>query len=204
VKNQEDMMQSRLCLVLFALFIAGCAAPGFPPQTAKETVKVPADRGIEVGLAPNTFEVAEVEFHVAKESIPVLITKRAKEEMPDGEIMDAEIEYHGGVLYYEVTAKVRGQEQEVMFTAGGKVHRWELAVSPDAVPPKIMERAMKALPDAKLKKCEQILDGSQDLIEYHFKMVKDNMKYKIVRPIDPMQRTVVYRETLAEIEVPIK
>ncbi|MBU0753917.1 MAG: hypothetical protein KJ645_02175, partial [Planctomycetes bacterium] len=174
-------MHGRISLALIALiFLAGCASIGFPPQTAQETGKIPADKLIEISLAPGSFDVSEVEFHVLKESIPVLISKRAKEEMPEGEIVDAEIEYQDGVVFYEVTCKVRGQEQEVLFTADGKVHRWEIGVDVATVPPAIIKQAKAACSGAKLVKAEQILNGAQDLLEYHFKMTKDGIKYKVI------------------------
>jgi hypothetical protein len=185
------------------LFVAGCASPGFPPETEVETEKVPADKRIEVGLGPGSFQVREVEFHVDKESLPVEITRRAVEEMPGGEITECEIEYHGTTKYYEVTCLVQGKEQEAMFTESGQVYQWELEVDSSSVPAVIMEQAMAACTGGELTKTEQILDGDQNPLEYHFKMTKDGVKYKVVCPMTPDQPVTVYREVRAEIEVPM-
>jgi len=189
-------------LMVLCLFVVGCSSTGFPPNTAAVTKKVPADKRIEVGLLPDSYKVAEVEFHVNKSDIPGKIIKRAAEVMPGGEITECEIEYHGSDLYYEVTCQVKGIEQEVMFDAMGEVYRWEVEVSTDDVPENVMKKAKPAIPGAKLIKAEQILDGKEKVIAYHFKLEKDGIKYKIDCPIVEGERMVVYRETTAEIEVP--
>lgn len=198
-------MNVKMIALLAALFfLAGCAAPGgFPPNTAMETQKVPADKRIEVSLAPVTFGVAEVEFHVQPGDIPMGILRTAKELVPDGEVHDCEIEYHAdGKKYYEVTFVADGMEHEVMFTEEGVAHRWEVEIAKKEVPTLVMKKAEKALPDAKLNKAEQILDGTKKPIEFHFKMEKDGRKYKVTIPLDPKVAVMVYRETIAEIEVP--
>jgi hypothetical protein len=197
------MKVNALILSVVILFICGCASTGFPPQTAKETAKIPADKGIEISLAPGSFDVGEVEFHVNAESIPVSILKRAKEEMPEGVIDDCEIEYHGGDKYYEVTMVVKGKEQEAMFTEAGKVHRWEVEIAPMEVPPMVVKTAESVLKGAEMKKAEQILDKGWNVQEYHFKMEKEGVKYKVIVSLGA-DRVQVFRETVAEIEVPIR
>jgi uncharacterized membrane protein YkoI len=157
---------------------------------------------MEISLEPGTFAVKEVEFHVKAESIPVQILRRAKEEMPGGVIDDCEIEYHGDNLYYEVTCVVKGREQEVMMTQDGKLHRWEVEVSPKEVPPVVLKAAKSKIKDAELKKAEQILDGKWNVLEYHFKMEKGGIKYKVIVSLGA-DRVEVFRETVAEIEVPV-
>ncbi|MFH1999161.1 MAG: hypothetical protein ABIK28_05750, partial [Planctomycetota bacterium] len=154
-------MYSKTIFILILLFmVTGCASTGgFPTETAKWTAKVPADQEIEITLAPAAFGVSEVEFNVVKEDIPVLISKRAMEEMPGGEIKETQVEYHGTNQYYVVTCMLLGKAQEVMFTPDGTVYRWELEISEADVPAKMLERANSALPKAKLVKSEKILDG---------------------------------------------
>ena len=191
-------------LLVLCVFVAGCASTGFPPNTSAMTKKVPADKRIEVGLTPDDYEVKEVEFHVNKTEIPGKIIKVAAELMPGGEITDCEIEYHGSEgPYYEIACMVNGKEQEVMFTAMGEPYQWEMEVDADSVPENVMQIAKPAVPGSKLNKAEQILDGKQKVIAYHFKVEKDGINYKIVCPIVEGEKMVVYRETVAEIEVPL-
>jgi hypothetical protein len=195
-------MKQLICLFTLLFLATACASTGFPPQTAEEVRKVPADKRIEISLTPGSFKVAEVEFHVNAESIPAHILKIAKDAVPDGEVQDCEIEYHGGDKYYEVTFLVGGEEWEVMLTDQGQLHRWENSVKPEAVPELVLKKATMTVKGAQLGKAEQILDGAKNLLEYHFKMMKDDIKYKIVVPLDA-QSVQVYRETKAEIEVPL-
>jgi len=46
-----------------------------------------------MALSPGSFDVAEVEFHVDKEALPVIITRRAMEIMPEAEIVEGVLEY---------------------------------------------------------------------------------------------------------------
>jgi hypothetical protein len=195
-------MKQLICVFALLFLATACMSTGFPPQTAEEVQKMPADKRIEISLLPGNFKVAEVEFHVPPEFIPAHILKVAKDAVPDGEVEDCEIEYHGGDKYYEVTFKVADSEWEVMLTEEGKIHRWENSVDPSTVPVSIMKKATLAVKSAKLTKAEQILDGAKNLMEYHFKMEKDGIKYKIVVPLDA-ETVRVYRETVSEIEVPL-
>lgn len=197
------MNMKYLVLAALCLFMVGCSSTGFPPNSSALVKKVPADNRIEVGLLPGSYEVAEVEFHVSKTDIPGKIIKRAAEVIPGGEITECEIEYHGDMLYYEVTCMINGKEQEVMFNPMGDVHRWEIEVNPDDVPENVMQKAKPAVPGAKLIKAEQILDGKQNVIAYHFKLEKGGIKYKVACPVVDGEPMVVYRETMAEIEVPL-
>ena len=62
---------------------------------------------------------------------------------------------------------------------------------------------LTAMPKARLKKCEQILDKDKNLVEYHFKMEEAWVKYKAVVSLDG-ELQALYRETIGEIEVPLK
>lgn len=188
--------------LLLAVFLVGCASTGFPPQTGEMTQMVPSEKRIEISLAPETYEVTEVEFHVDEESIPVNILSAAQNLMPGGEIEDCEIEFHGGKIFYEVTAKLEDREEEVMFTSDGRPYRWEIGVALDTVPLNTQNAALKAIEGAEVVKAEKILDGSRNLLEYHFKLEYLGNKYKAVVGIDDKVQ-VVFRETIGEIEVPV-
>lgn len=200
------MRYSGILLVLSILFLAGCAAPGgFPPGTPGETAKVPEGKVIELSLRPGDFAVEAVEFHVDVEAVPASVLKRAKELLTEGaEIQDCEIEYQQGRKYFEVAAKTGGRTQEVLLTPEGEAVEWELEVAPEAVPEAVAVRAGGVLKGAVMRKCEQILDGKQKILAYHFKMDKGGMHYKVVVPIGTGASVVVYRETPAEIEVPVR
>jgi len=205
----KSRILASIVLAAVALALAGCdntcdsTGGGFPPQTAKETQKIPGDKRIEISLAPGTFAIEEVEFHVPSSALPQKILDKAKELFPEGTIGDCEVEYHGGKVYYEVTAAVGGSEQEVMFTEQGEPYRWELEVAESDVPGNVLEAARTAVEGAKIDKSESILGPQKDLLEYHLKLSKDNVKYKVVvSTAGELQR--IYRETIGEIEVPIK
>lgn len=200
-------MDSRTVLLLIGLFlVAGCASmDGFPPATAKWTDKVPADEKIEVTLSPSGFGVTEVEFYLTKDDIDVKYHKLAGEVMI-GEIIETQVEYHGPNKYYVITTSGNGKAQEVMFNPDGSIHRWELEIAAKDVPERPMKLAKGMLPGAKLTKCEEIRDGTNDLLEYHFKFAEKGIKYKVVVPVkqDAEYPVVVYRETMAELEIPVR
>lgn len=191
-------------LVIALLLLAGCASTkGFPPQTSEETQKVPENMRIEISLAPGSFEVEEVEFHVDAAKIPSHILERAKELLPGCRVEDCEIEYHGDRKFFEVTSTVNGLEKEVMFTPEGKVYRWEVEVDMGSMPGSVLEAARSAVEGGGIQKAEQILDAEESLVEYHFKIEKWGVKYKaVVSTNGKLER--LYRETLGEIEVPVK
>jgi len=197
-------MNTRMVALMgLSLLLWGCASTGgFPPQTALETAKVPSDKRIEISLEAGTFAVTEVEFHVDAASIPESVIAAAKKLIPGGYVGDCEIEYHGGSLYYEVTCTVQGVEMEVMFTPDGAPYRWEVEVDKDKVPAKAVDAAMAAVPGAVIKKAEEILDKDKNVLEYHFKLEKDWIKYKAAVSTSG-ELLGVYRETIGEIEGPL-
>jgi hypothetical protein len=190
-------------LACFSLLLFGCASPGgFPPGTAEETKKIPADKRIELSLAPGTFAITEVEFHVESSALPKRILDRAKELVPGGYVGDCEIEYHDDKVFYEVTFTVKGEEQEIMFTAEGEPYRWEVEVRRADLPKEVLDAALAAVPDARLKKAEKILDGGKALLEYHIKLEKKWVKYKAAVSKEG-ELLGLWRETVGEIEVPL-
>ncbi len=197
------MKVSAIVTTILLFSLAGCAASGgFPSQTLETAKLVPADKRIEISLTPETYEVGEVEFHVDATCIPPEIRESARKLIPEGWIGDCEIEYHGGKIFYEVTCTVRGQEQEIMFTSDGAVHSWEVEIDKKDVPHKVLDAAFSAIPEARLEKAEEIRDGDFNLLEYHFKLVKDWLKYKAVVTVDG-ELLQLFRETTGEIEVPL-
>lgn len=196
------MCKAVLAAVGLLFVLAGCTSTGgFPPQTAEETEKIPAKKRIEISLTPGTFQIEEVEFHVDPSSVPEQIRALAR-ELIGGTIADCEVEYHGSELYYEVTCLVDGEEKEVMFTSDFEPHRWEVGTAESEVPKAVMEAARLAVPGADVTKCEAILDGDRNLLEYHFKLKKEGIKYKaVVSLAGKVER--LYRETIGEIEVPL-
>ena len=185
-----------LCLLLF-----GCASHHFPVSVSKDVEIVPADRGIEVAV-DSMGRVLEVEFHCRPDVVPQAAMRAVESVVPGGEILDCEKEYHGGVIYYEVSKRVDGREVEVMVTPEGRIHRREIQVMASQVPDVVLESAGKTIAGATRTQVEEIRGGANELLEYHVKVEHSGVKYKIVLTIGGKVTTVL-RETMAEIEIPV-
>jgi len=197
------MKLEAVLIVAAALALAtGCASsPPFHSAT-EDVAMVPASGTVEFAIA-ECGSVTEVEYHITKEALPEKVKAAADEMFPGSIIVDAEKEYQGDELFYEVTKKKGAQEFEVMMTPKGKPYRMEIEAKPTEVPAEILAAADKAVPGGMRKKVEKILDGEENLLEYHIKKEVKGIKYKILVTTEG-EVHAVYRETLAEIEIPLK
>ncbi|MEW6746590.1 MAG: PepSY domain-containing protein [Planctomycetota bacterium] len=191
-----------LGLIPVALLLEACATSGFPSSIREDVGLVPAEKVIEVGLDASG-GIAEVEFHVAASAVPEKVIAAANELMPQGEIVGCEKEYQGATLLWEVTKKVDGKDYEVLFDAGGHAIDWEIEVDAKDVPQAVIDVAKTEVSGGTVTKVEEIRDAAKALQQYHVKMTKDGIRYKIALSLDA-KLLAVYREATAEIEVPLR
>jgi hypothetical protein len=126
------------------------------------------------------------------------------EMFPGSRITDGEKEFDdNGRLYWEVTVKKGSEEKEIMLTPAGKPYRMEIKVRESEVPSEVIAAADSAAPGGRRTSVEKILDGKENLLEYHIKKSVNGIHYKILVTSDGRVREV-YREVMAEIEVPLK
>lgn len=190
------------CWIAGLMVVAtSCQSGPFPSSTGTDVLLVGAEGKIEVGLTP-AGGVAEVEFHISFADLPTVIRDAAEAHMPAGELLGCEKEYHGGTLYWEVARRVEGREVELMFDAEGNPYQWERQVESSEVP-EVVLRAVGQAVTGTLVVLEEILDAEKTLIEYHAKKNDQGIRYKVL--ISPEGEVLqVFRETLAEIEVPLR
>jgi hypothetical protein len=184
-----------------ALFVATVVAVTFPACASSGWSSMDALVAESVEMQVTDLgQMAEVEYHIRPDQVPAVVRQSMDKLHPGGPYTGAEKEYEGGSLFYELTRPVGGMEIEAMFTPEGKLHSEEIEVSQNKVPTVVQNRAKNAIAGATITKWEEIRDGEQLLREYHVKMTKGGMKYKVM--ITPTGRLVaVYREIPAEIEV---
>jgi len=183
-----------------ALFFAvGCATGRFPADTAADARLVAPDGLVEFAV-DDRGRVREVEFHVPLAVLPAEIRAAAEREMPGGQVLDCEKEYDGRKVYWEVTKRIGGKEQEVLFDASGRPVAFEIEVDAAAVPAAVLRAADAAVGGSRTK-VEEIRDGDRRLVEYHVKKTDRGVRYKLV--VTPEGKVAkIWREMKAEIEVP--
>jgi len=193
-----------ILLATFGLLTAGCASGGFHQEIAQQTMEVPGDLRIEVTLDGDG-NVSSVEYHVKPEQIPANARQAIMDAVGGGLATDAEIEYQDGVRQYELTVVASGLEKEVLVAEDLSVISKELELAPNEAPQGLKDAlaGIEFLQGAVPSKWEGIYDGQDQLLEYHVKATKLDKKYKIVFSTDFVPK-VIYREALAEIEVPVK
>jgi hypothetical protein len=207
-RTKEAVQMNRtVCLFLMlggiALLATGCASTQVGFEDVQEnTAMVPRDGKIEFAVNRHG-ELKEVEYHVDADQVPEKVRNAAAEHFPGSRIVDAEKEYDHGELYWEVTVRKGSETQEIMMTPGGKPYRMEIQVRASEVPSAVLAAADDALPGGRRTSVEKILDGKENLLEYHIKKTVDGMHYKILVTPDGKARKI-YREVPAEIEVPMK
>lgn len=183
-----------------ALVLAiGCATGRFPGDMAEDAKLVAPDGLVEFAVDEHG-GVLEVEFHVPLAALPAEVRAAAEREMPGGQVLDCEKEHDGGKVYWEVTKRIGGKEQEALFDDSGRVIAWELEVDAASVPAAVLQAADEAV-GGRRTKVEEIRDGEKRLVEYHVKKTDRAVRYKLV--VTPAGRVVrIWREMTAEIEVP--
>lgn len=183
-----------------ALVLAvGCATGRFPADTAANARLAAPDGLIEFAV-DDRGGVLEVEFHVPLAALPAEVRAAAEREMPGGQVLDCEKEYHGRKVYWEVTKRIGGREQEVLFDGSGKPVGWEIEVDAASAPAAVLQAADEAVGGSRTK-VEEIRDGEKRLVEYHVKKTDRGVRYKLV--VTPEGKVLrIWREMKAEIEVP--
>jgi hypothetical protein len=163
---------------------------------------VPPDGRVEFAIDASG-RVREVEFHCRAEDVPPAVRAAADRILPGGTVEDCEKEHVGGVVYWEVSKRIDGRKQEVMLTADGRVHSKEIEIDPATAPQAVVQAAAQAVLNGRFVSIEEIRDAKERLQEYHVKMEREGRKYKLV--LDPQGKVLeTVRETLAEIEVPVR
>jgi hypothetical protein len=185
-----------------AMLTIGCAGTASFHTASDDVAGVPA-RGMVEFAVDDDGNVTEVEYHIAKDTLPAAVLQTADELFPGSIVTDAEKEWHGTTLYYEVTKKKGAEEWEVMMTPEGMPHRYEIEVNPNDVPAVVLAAADNAVAGGRRTKVEKILDGDKNLIQYHIKKDVKGIKYKILISPDG-GLSGLYREVPAEIEVPVR
>jgi hypothetical protein len=188
--------------ILSLSVLAACATCAFPAQTKDDVGLVPPKDMIEFGIDAKGC-VTFVEFHCPAGALPAAVLDAAEREMPGGQIVACEKEYEGGKVLWEVTKKIAGKEREVLFDAKGNVVEWEIEVEATAIAANVLAAGDAAAPGRRMA-VEEIRNAKKELVGVHMKKQgPDGTRYKIC--LDPAGNVEnVFRETIAEIEVPIR
>jgi hypothetical protein len=124
--------------------------------------------------------MTEVEYHVDPGQVPSAVREAMDLLHPGGPFTDAEREYDGGELLYELSRSVDGLEVEAMFDAAGNLRSEEVQVRADQVPASVREAVSARFPGAPVHKYEEIRDGSRRLLEYHVKVDVSGTRHKLI------------------------
>jgi len=179
-------------LVLIALAPACKSGPGWNNDDALAATK------LEIQL-DKSGRMVEVEYHMKPEHVPANIREAMAKLHPGGRFTDAEKEWNGGKLYWELSATVRGMEVEAMFTPDGMLYRQEVQVPAAKVPAAVRDAASRAVAGGRIRKWEEIRSADA-LLEYHTKIDEGGNHWKVAIKLDGTVRGV-WRETPAEVEV---
>lgn len=145
----------------------------------------------------------EIEYHIAPSEVPAAVRRAMDELHPGGAYEDAEREWDGGKLYYELARRVGGLEVEAMFSPDGTLHSEELEVPMNKVPEAVRAKALSSLAGGTVTMWEEIRNGKREPVAYHVKMSRGMDKYKVMLGKDGKLQGIV-REVPAEIEVPVE
>jgi uncharacterized membrane protein YkoI len=181
-------------LLIVAILLPACAGAHWSNEDALQA------KQIEIAMNAQG-KMTEVEFHISPGQVPEVVRQAMDKLHPGGAFTGAEKEWNDGKLYYELTREVKGMEVEAMFTPDGQLYQQEIEVAQSSVPAGVQTAARAALSGGKVRKWEEIRDADNALIEYHVKMARGGMNYK-VKVTTGGRVTHVYREIPGEIEVP--
>jgi hypothetical protein len=145
----------------------------------------------------------EVEYHIPPSEVPGPVRSAMDQLHPGGPYEDAEREWDGGKLYYELARRVNGLEVEAMFSPDGQLHSEEIQVPMNKVPEAVRTAAMSSLSGAQATMWEEIRNSKREVYEYHVKMSRGTDKYKLMISTSGKLLGIV-REVPAEIEVPVE
>ena len=179
--------------VLVAFAVPACATSGWNSHDALSADKIEM-------VMDDLGRQSEIEYHIPPENVPAVVRQAMDQLHPGGPFTGAEKEYNGGMLFYELTRVVDGMEMEVMFYPDGKLHSEELQVPEGSVPAIVRSTAQEALGGGTVTKWEEIRNYRRELYEYHVKITKAGMKYKVMIGLKG-ELLAIFREIPAEIEV---
>jgi hypothetical protein len=187
------------CVAAAALLVPACAGTH---KGKWESEHAAAAKKLEVQVDKNGRHT-EIEYHIAPNEVPGPVRAAMDELHPGGPYEDAEREWDGGKLYYELSRRVGGMEVEAMFSPDGKLHSEEIQVPMNKVPEAVRTAAMSSLSGAQATKWEEIRNAKREIVEYHVKMRRGTDNYKVM--VSTGGKVVgVVREVPAEIEVPVQ
>lgn len=146
--------------------------------------------------------IREIEYHIPPALVPPAVQAAMDALHPGGAYTDAEREYHGGQVYYELNRMVGGLEVEAMFLPDGTLHSEEVEIPASKVPEAVRLAITRRYPQSRVTKYEEIRDGKRALVEYHVKLVRDGMAYKVMLG-RAGEHLGAFREIVSEIEVPV-
>lgn len=188
-------------ILLFAA-VAAVAFTGCGTHHGKwESDHAAGARKLEVQVDKNGRHT-EVEYHIPPGEVPGPVRAAMDQLHPGGPYEDAEREWDGGKLYYELARRVQGLEVEAMFSPDGQLHSEEIQVPMNKVPEAVRTAALSSLSGAQATMWEEIRDSKREVVEYHVKLSRGMDKYKAMLSTDGKLKGIV-REVPAEIEVPI-
>ncbi len=178
------------------LAFASCASPlAISNDDALSTVKLE----VQVDHRGN---MVEIEYHINPAAVPAAVKSAMDALHPGDPFTDAEREYQGGQVYYELNRMVDGREVEAMFLPDGTLHSEEVEVLADRVPAVVLDTLRTVYPTCSVTKYEEIRDGNRVLVEYHIKVEVEGLAYKVL--LSPAgEHLGAFREIVSEIEVPI-
>jgi hypothetical protein len=181
-------------LLVFAIVLPACGGARWSNDDALDAKKI--EMTVNAQGKPT-----EIEFHMSPAEVPQVVREAMDKLHPGGAFTDAEKEWNGGKLYYELSREVKGMEVEAMFTPDGQLFQQEVEVPQSKVPAGVQTAARAALSGGKVTKWEEIRDGDNTLLEYHVKMSRGGKDFKLMITLGGRVKAV-YREIPSEIEVP--
>ncbi len=189
--------------ILLVTAVAAVAGAGCGTSHGKwESDHAAAARKLEVQVDKNGRHT-EVEYHIPPSEVPGPVRAAMDQLHPGGPYEDAEREWDGGKLYYELARRVQGLEVEAMFSPDGQLHSEEIQVPMNRVPEVVRTAALSSLSGAQATMWEEIRDSKREIVEYHVKLSRGTDKYKAMLSTDGKLLGIV-REVPAEIEVPVE
>ena len=143
----------------------------------------------------------EIEYHLPPHHVPDEV-HAAMDLLYPGEAFAGEKEFEGSTMYWELSKMVDGRKVEALFDTDVRLRRLEIEVGAEAIPEEV-RAAVAGRAYGLVNSWEEIRDGDRKMIEYHAKTARSGLNYKII--IDPAgEVTAVYREVVAEIELPVE
>ena len=193
------MKNTTLSLAIGAAVVAALAS-------CQSAVSISCDEALSAKKLEIQIDVegrmTEVEYHISPTDVPAAVQEAMDRLHPGGAFTDAEREYHGGKVYFELNRMVGGLEVEAMFLPDGTLHSEEVEILRTNVPESVRIAIRDGYPEGRVTKYEEIRDGNRELVEYHVKVRQGGIAYKVL--VSPEGEHIgTFREIESEIEVPV-